>query len=454
MKIQEARERGLEVVDATCPIVLRAQEAAQTLERDGYQVVIVGDKNHAEIKGIIGALENPALVLATIEELHEAKSSYKLLRKIGVIFQTTLALELCNPVVNEMLMMCKEIRIINTICRPVQNRQDDAIEIAAKVDLMIVVGSRTSANTVELAGFAATTTRTPSTSRTRMNCRKKRSRRADRRHRVGPFHAGRFGRGRARQSADHGRRTERWPPSDTCGIPRLRHGGPPVQILFALPEEAKPFPQIGHTWSVQVACSGAGARNAQNAAKGLISPATPFVLICGFAGGLNPECEPGDIVVAEQVIDNITGRGVSRVDSALFRTAESICASALWGFRRLARHAGNHRAGPDTKRRETCLDCETPRRLRWIWKRRPRIAHERKVPWLSVRVITDGLNDTLPLDFNALADEDGNVNNKRVICAALTHPWKIPALIRLGTRSSLAANNLATFLKAFLEALP
>ncbi len=153
MKIQEAKSMGVDVVDATCPIVLRAQEAAQTLERDGYQVVIVGDKNHAEIKGILGALQQPAIVIDTIEELHEAKESYKLLRKIGVIFQTTHALELCHEIVNEMLMMCKEIRIINTICRPVQNRQDDAVELASKVELMIVVGSRTSANTMELAAL-------------------------------------------------------------------------------------------------------------------------------------------------------------------------------------------------------------------------------------------------------------------------------------------------------------
>ncbi len=153
VKIQEARDRGIEVVDATCPIVLRAQEAAQTLERDGYQVVIIGDKNHAEIKGILGALEHPALVIDSVPELHEAKESYKLMRKVGVIFQTTHALELCHAIVNEMLMMCKEIRIINTICRPVQNRQDDAIELASKVELMIVVGSRTSANTVELAAL-------------------------------------------------------------------------------------------------------------------------------------------------------------------------------------------------------------------------------------------------------------------------------------------------------------
>jgi (E)-4-hydroxy-3-methyl-but-2-enyl pyrophosphate reductase len=149
-KIAEAREQGLEVVDATCPIVLRAQEAAQTLENRGCQVVIIGDKDHAEIKGIIGALENPVIVINSVEALREAKRSHKLLRKVGVIFQTTLALELCNAIVNEMLMMCKEIQIINTICRPVQNRQDDAVGLASKVELMIVVGSRTSANTMEL----------------------------------------------------------------------------------------------------------------------------------------------------------------------------------------------------------------------------------------------------------------------------------------------------------------
>jgi (E)-4-hydroxy-3-methyl-but-2-enyl pyrophosphate reductase len=150
IKIAEAREQGLDVVDATCPIVLRAQEAAQTLENRGCQVVIIGDKDHAEIKGIIGALENPVIVINSVEGLREAKASHKLLRKVGVIFQTTLALELCNAIVNEMLMMCKEIQIINTICRPVQNRQDDAVDLASRVELMIVVGSRTSANTMEL----------------------------------------------------------------------------------------------------------------------------------------------------------------------------------------------------------------------------------------------------------------------------------------------------------------
>src|SRR5437868_931089 len=153
VRIAEAKNRGLEIVDATCPIVLRAQEAAQSLENRGYQVVIIGDKNHAEIKGVLGALQNPALVIDSIEELREAKATHKLLRKVGVIFQTTHALELCKEIMNELVFMCKEVNIINTICRPVQNRQDDALDLAADVDLMLVVGSTTSANTVELAAL-------------------------------------------------------------------------------------------------------------------------------------------------------------------------------------------------------------------------------------------------------------------------------------------------------------
>lgn len=153
VKIGEARSRGLEIVDATCPIVLRAQEAAQSLERRGFQVVIIGDRNHAEIKGVLGTLENPALVVDSVEELREAKRTHKLLRKVGVIFQTTHALELCREIMNELVFMCKEVNIINTICRPVQNRQDDALDLAEHVDLMIVVGSLTSANTMELAAL-------------------------------------------------------------------------------------------------------------------------------------------------------------------------------------------------------------------------------------------------------------------------------------------------------------
>ncbi|MBM3493110.1 MAG: hypothetical protein FJX72_02125, partial [Armatimonadetes bacterium] len=88
-ELADARTHGMEIVDATCPIVLRAQEAAQTLEARGCQVVIVGDADHAEIKGVLGVLQKPALVIDSIEELRAAKADRRLGRKVGVIFQTT-----------------------------------------------------------------------------------------------------------------------------------------------------------------------------------------------------------------------------------------------------------------------------------------------------------------------------------------------------------------------------
>jgi (E)-4-hydroxy-3-methyl-but-2-enyl pyrophosphate reductase len=149
-KIQDGHARGLNIVDATCPIVTQAQEAALELERRGCTVVIIGDKNHAEIKGVVGNLQNPALVVDSVEELLEAHLDKRLLRKVGVIFQTTHSFELCAPIVNELVQMAKEVQVINTICRPVRNRQMDAVELAQKVDVMIVVGSRSSVFALEL----------------------------------------------------------------------------------------------------------------------------------------------------------------------------------------------------------------------------------------------------------------------------------------------------------------
>lgn len=150
LQIQNARDSGLNIVDATCPIVTQAQEAALELERRGCTVVIIGDKNHAEIKGVLGNLKNPAVVVDSIEELREANLEKQRLRKVGVIFQTTHSFELCHPIVTELTAMAKEVQIINTICRPVRNRQMDAVELAQTMDVMVVVGSRSSANTIEL----------------------------------------------------------------------------------------------------------------------------------------------------------------------------------------------------------------------------------------------------------------------------------------------------------------
>lgn len=143
---KRAEEKKLEIVDATCPIVRQAQNAAKRLEEEGYQVLIVGDKDHAEIKGIIGYLKNESIVVANHREIEPAR----LKRKVGLIFQTTHSIEFCKEVVAEVMKVAHEIKIINTICADIRRRQEDAVEIAKKVDLMIVVGSHHSSNTIKL----------------------------------------------------------------------------------------------------------------------------------------------------------------------------------------------------------------------------------------------------------------------------------------------------------------
>lgn len=143
---KKAEEKKIEIVDATCPIVRQAQNAAKKLEEEGYQVVIVGDKDHAEIKGIVGHLKNEAIVVANHKEIQPAK----LKRKVGLIFQTTHSVEFCKDVVAEVMKVAHDIKIINTICADIRRRQEDAVKIARVVDLMIVVGSHHSSNTIKL----------------------------------------------------------------------------------------------------------------------------------------------------------------------------------------------------------------------------------------------------------------------------------------------------------------
>jgi (E)-4-hydroxy-3-methyl-but-2-enyl pyrophosphate reductase len=149
-QLQAAHDAGLNMIDATCQIVYKHQDAARELEARGCQVIIIGDKKHPEIQGVLGALERPAVVIDSVEELRQAKLDKLLLRKVGVTFQTTHSFERCLPIVLELIGMAKEVQVINTFCRPVRNRQLGAVDLAERVDVMIIVGSRTSHNTVEL----------------------------------------------------------------------------------------------------------------------------------------------------------------------------------------------------------------------------------------------------------------------------------------------------------------
>ncbi len=144
--LNDAEQRGIKLVDATCPFVKEAQERAEQLANEGYAVVIVGEKDHPEVLSIAGGLSSPAVVIAGPEELNKLPRN----TKVGVVCQTTQPIGHLIAVVNRLLDQTKEIKVFNTICRATFERQINALELARRVDVMLVVGGRNSANTRRL----------------------------------------------------------------------------------------------------------------------------------------------------------------------------------------------------------------------------------------------------------------------------------------------------------------
>ncbi len=144
--IEQARDKGLDVVDATCPHVSKAHEAAEAFRRDGYAVVIVGEAEHPEVEGILAHADGEAIVVDSAADLPEHLPS----RRIGVVVQTTQTLSRLEEVVAALLPRTSELRIANTICSATSKRQRSAEELAGSVDVMVVVGGRNSGNTKRL----------------------------------------------------------------------------------------------------------------------------------------------------------------------------------------------------------------------------------------------------------------------------------------------------------------
>lgn len=159
-KIEEA---GFEVYDLTCPDVKKVQQQAIELAKEGYYVVIVGKAEHPEviaIKANAQQFSDKVIVASDIKQLEPFAQELKSHKKIGVVVQTTQMLATLNEIITYLTPLSKELKIANTICQSTSMRQSEAIELAKQSDLMIVVGSKKSANTTHLAEILRNTAST------------------------------------------------------------------------------------------------------------------------------------------------------------------------------------------------------------------------------------------------------------------------------------------------------
>jgi len=148
----QAKAKGLKVVDTTCAWVKKAQRIAKEQTEASRQVIIVGDKGHVEVKGIVGWSGGQARVIETLQEVKEIKAN-----KVSVIAQTTQAKEHFQKIVKQIQQKIKDVKVFDTICGATSKRQNAAVELANSVDLTLVIGDKLSANTKRLTELCAQT---------------------------------------------------------------------------------------------------------------------------------------------------------------------------------------------------------------------------------------------------------------------------------------------------------
>ncbi|MGA1367565.1 MAG: 4-hydroxy-3-methylbut-2-enyl diphosphate reductase [Blastocatellia bacterium] len=146
----ELKSRGLRIMDGTCPYVHYSQRKAMELHRDGYTVVIVGDKDHPEIRGILGYIHDEGYAVKTVDEVRQLPP----LERIGVIAQTTISPRKYQQVIAALRERAPEVKVCETICDATEENQKAVRSLSREVDLLLVIGGRHSANSNKLVEAA------------------------------------------------------------------------------------------------------------------------------------------------------------------------------------------------------------------------------------------------------------------------------------------------------------
>ncbi|MBV9407540.1 MAG: 4-hydroxy-3-methylbut-2-enyl diphosphate reductase [Candidatus Eremiobacteraeota bacterium] len=148
--LDRAAERGLTVIDATCPMVTKIHVQAEKLRDEGYKIIVVGDPHHPEVKGTLSHVPGAWSVTSADDVAKLPRAS-----RVGVVVQSTWNGAGFSEIVRKLSEKYYEVRAVNTICTDTKNRQSEVDVLAREVEVMVVVGGKTSANTKHLAELAA-----------------------------------------------------------------------------------------------------------------------------------------------------------------------------------------------------------------------------------------------------------------------------------------------------------
>ena len=146
--LKEARKHGYKIIDATCPMVREIHKIAKENEKRGYKIIIIGDKKHDEVQGILGQLKKRTLVIDNIKNVSGKKLSG--IKKGAVVVQSTQSLDKVLKIAGALKKVIKNLKFFNTICKPTRTKQEEIKILPLKNDIMIIVGSKASANTKRL----------------------------------------------------------------------------------------------------------------------------------------------------------------------------------------------------------------------------------------------------------------------------------------------------------------
>jgi (E)-4-hydroxy-3-methyl-but-2-enyl pyrophosphate reductase len=147
---EELKARGLKIMDGTCPYVHYSQRKGIELKEEGYTIVIAGDKNHPEIRGILGYIDNQAYVVKNVEEARALPSC----SRVGAIAQTTIDPVKYREIIEVLREKAKEVKVCETICDATEENQRAIRELSSEVEMLYVIGGRHSANSNKLVESA------------------------------------------------------------------------------------------------------------------------------------------------------------------------------------------------------------------------------------------------------------------------------------------------------------